>query len=271
MSDRSKFDLNYIHAHKAIFEVISEIDIDASKAAIIHALFHTWNKSGFSKTFRVSREEIMRLSCIRSQKTYYKHLNQLKEMNLIGYEPSKNPEVASKFDMSIFYLCRGSSLGSCEGSCLGSCRTALYKQVNNSNIKPKNLKTSFLEKKADNHFNDSDSNKSIEHPFKEKDNLSAPHKAHTYFENSEVNQKFLEYINERNSKTKYKLTETQVANLVEQVNIIELDENKVDAIRSSITCGYKMIKYVQFGRSNTSKAEVQTSQDQSNINYEEGI
>lgn len=122
---------NYIQAHQGLYLAIEEHDLETTQAAIVHALFYYWNQSRFKDRFSVSRDQLMQKSRIRNIKTYYRHINEIK--HLIGYEPSKNPNGASIFNISKFVLCDGSSDGSSDGLSDGSSEGTIYKHINITN------------------------------------------------------------------------------------------------------------------------------------------
>lgn len=136
--------MNYIKAHRALsFLMKHDENIKPSEKSFMDTLFCVWNEKNWADQFRVSRDDMMESCKISNRKTYYKVISNLVELGYITYEPSKNPEVASKFGMgkkvTSYITSYGSSTGSStitsHGSSYGSSSVTIYKQLNNKTIK----------------------------------------------------------------------------------------------------------------------------------------
>jgi len=69
------------------------------------ALFDCWNRSYFRTTISICRDEVMRISGIRSTSLYYKCIKDLDAWGYISYEPSNSIYAGSKIEMRRFDTC----------------------------------------------------------------------------------------------------------------------------------------------------------------------
>lgn len=65
--------------------------LNPSHISLYLALFQFWNFSRFRNPVSISRDEVMRISKIRSKATYHKCLKNLHSSGYIDYQPSYNP------------------------------------------------------------------------------------------------------------------------------------------------------------------------------------
>jgi hypothetical protein len=70
--------------------------------SIYWALLHVWNKKHFAESFLISKNEILCLSKIGSEHTYYKRVSELHNWNYFECIPGKNGVVKCKFKLFEF-------------------------------------------------------------------------------------------------------------------------------------------------------------------------
>ncbi|REC61314.1 hypothetical protein DRF65_16495 [Chryseobacterium pennae] len=79
--------------------VIGDSRLHPSHISMYVALFQLWGRSGFKNPFRIYREEVMKLSMIKSTGTYHKCIRKLNTVGFINYLPSYNPYIGSLIEM----------------------------------------------------------------------------------------------------------------------------------------------------------------------------
>ncbi|RFS20074.1 hypothetical protein DVR12_20355 [Chitinophaga silvatica] len=80
---------NYIkHLNSFFAKVWTDDRLNSNHISLYMALFQIWNQYRFSSPFPIIREEVMRLSRIKSKDTYVKCLRQLHDRAYIVYQPS---------------------------------------------------------------------------------------------------------------------------------------------------------------------------------------
>ena len=84
--------MNYIrHLTAFLQKVKSDNRLNSSHVSLYLALFHYWNLNMFENPISVSRAQMLELSRIGSQHTYYKCLKELHSFGYIRYFPSHHP------------------------------------------------------------------------------------------------------------------------------------------------------------------------------------
>lgn len=84
--------MNYIrHLTAFLQKVKSDNRLNSSHISLYLALFHYWNLNMFENPISVSRAQMLELSRIGSQHTYYKCLKELHLFGYIRYIPSHHP------------------------------------------------------------------------------------------------------------------------------------------------------------------------------------
>ena len=92
--------MNYIKHLTAYYEkVAQDHTLNPSHISLYLALFQFWNFSRFRNPVSISRDEVMRISKIRSKATYHKCLKNLHSSGYIDYQPSYNPFTGSQVVM----------------------------------------------------------------------------------------------------------------------------------------------------------------------------
>lgn len=71
-------------------KVFKDDQLNTSHISLCVALFQVWDKSRFQNPFRVYRNQLMKLSRIRSIATYHKCIKDLVAYRFIIYNPSYN-------------------------------------------------------------------------------------------------------------------------------------------------------------------------------------
>ena len=95
--------MNYIKHLTAFYEKgAQDHTLNPSHISLYLALFQFWNFSRFRNPVSISRDEVMRISKIRSKATYHKCLKNLHSSGYIDYQPSYNPFVGSQVFMLDF-------------------------------------------------------------------------------------------------------------------------------------------------------------------------
>ena len=95
--------MNYIKHLTAFYEKVAQDNtLNPSHISLYLALFQFWNFSRFRNPVSISRDEVMRISKIRSKATYHKCLKNLDSSGYIDYQPSYNPFVGSEVVMIDF-------------------------------------------------------------------------------------------------------------------------------------------------------------------------
>jgi len=74
-------------------KVADDPRIGAGHISMYMALFHKWYLSGSINSIEISRTEIMEVAKIKCNATYFRIIKDLADFNLIGYEPSFNPNL----------------------------------------------------------------------------------------------------------------------------------------------------------------------------------
>lgn len=95
--------MNYIKHLTAFYEKVAQDNtLNPSHISLYLALFQFWNFSRFRNPVSISRDEVMRISKIRSKATYHKCLKNLHSSGYIDYQPSYNPFQGSQVVMLDF-------------------------------------------------------------------------------------------------------------------------------------------------------------------------
>lgn len=76
-------------------ELISNEKLNPSHVSMYVSLLQGWSFNHFKSPFRISREDVMKSSKIKSIATYHKCINELCLAGFIDYIPSYNPYVGS--------------------------------------------------------------------------------------------------------------------------------------------------------------------------------
>jgi len=93
--------MNYIkHLTAFLQKVKSDDRLNSSHISLYLALFHYWNINMFENPLSVNRAQMLGLSKIGSQHTYYKCLKELHSFGYIHYVPSHHPAKGC-----LVYLC----------------------------------------------------------------------------------------------------------------------------------------------------------------------
>jgi hypothetical protein len=71
--------------------VISVESIGMPEICVYAVLFQLWAKGGFENPIRMSRSQVMHLSCVKSKTTYHKCIGALCSQGFIRYEPCYHP------------------------------------------------------------------------------------------------------------------------------------------------------------------------------------
>lgn len=79
--------------------VIEDNRLYPSHISMYISLFQLWSLSEFQNPFRIYREEVMKLSKIKSFATYHKCIKELHSEGFIIYSPSYNPYKGSLIEM----------------------------------------------------------------------------------------------------------------------------------------------------------------------------
>lgn len=92
--------MNYIiHLNAFLNMAAKEKWIGVYHYALYMTLFHIWNKTGFSKTFTVKRNDGMKAAKISSKTTYYRCLKELEAAKLLKYFTGDSPFTPAKIEM----------------------------------------------------------------------------------------------------------------------------------------------------------------------------
>ncbi|MDG4654958.1 MULTISPECIES: hypothetical protein [Chryseobacterium] len=83
-------------------KVAQENSLNPTHLSLYMALFQFWNFNRFKNPFNISRDEVMRISKIRSKATYHKCIKDLHSLGYFDYQPSYNPFAGSKVNMFDF-------------------------------------------------------------------------------------------------------------------------------------------------------------------------
>ncbi len=93
--------MNYI---KHQLDVLSRMDqikeFKAYHLTLYLALFRLWNRNRFKNPIYAFREELMEMARIGSKTTYFKIMKDLHNHDFVKYEPSHDPEKASKVHLT---------------------------------------------------------------------------------------------------------------------------------------------------------------------------
>jgi hypothetical protein len=88
---------NFIIHFKATCDVFGDDDnMTTTHLAIYMSIFYHWNRKKFAENMPVNREDIMRIACLGSFKTYYRVLKELHHCGYITYVPSHHPNIPSR-------------------------------------------------------------------------------------------------------------------------------------------------------------------------------
>jgi hypothetical protein len=94
---------NYItHLNGVLEQFSKDSRMNPTHISLYMALFQFWNRNFFSESFRIYRDEIMKLSKIGSKTTYYRCLKDLSRWKYIVYEPSHNIFTGCLVSMTIY-------------------------------------------------------------------------------------------------------------------------------------------------------------------------
>jgi hypothetical protein len=84
--------MNYLKHLTGFFEKVAiDKTLNPTHVSLYIALFQFWNCNRFKNPISINRDEVMRISKIRSKATYHKCLKNLHSLGYINYEPSYNP------------------------------------------------------------------------------------------------------------------------------------------------------------------------------------
>ena len=101
-------DTNYItHLNGALERFAADNRLNPTHISLYMALFQCWNRTYFSASFRIYRDEIMTLSKIGSKTTYYRCLKDLSRWKYIHYSPSHNLFKGCSIKMTIYWTDTG--------------------------------------------------------------------------------------------------------------------------------------------------------------------
>lgn len=81
---------------------IKDSQMYPSHISLYVSLFQLWSISKFKNPFRICREDVMKLSKIKSFATYHKCINEIHSAGFIIYSPSYNPYVGSLVEIIDF-------------------------------------------------------------------------------------------------------------------------------------------------------------------------
>jgi hypothetical protein len=95
--------MNYIRHLTAFYnKLCSDNRLTPSHVCLYFALFQYWNLNHFNNPFSIARTQILQLSKIGSNHTYYNALKDLCNWGYIEYGPSSSPNKGSQIIMCIF-------------------------------------------------------------------------------------------------------------------------------------------------------------------------
>ena len=95
-----------------LFDKLFEDDrLNPNHISTYLALFQFWNLNRFQNPFTVARNEIMKVSKVKSPNTYCKCLKELMKWGYINYKPSYNPYKGSRFSLVIFCTSTNANFG----------------------------------------------------------------------------------------------------------------------------------------------------------------
>ena len=147
--------MNYIR-HLTVFYEKMAIDnrFNPSHVSLYLALFQCWNMNHFENPISINRMQVLQLSKIGSEHTYYRDLNDLNNWGYIEYLPSRNPMKGSFvniciFDISSAVLNQNTTANMQFSDCKNNISTAQVVQPSLNNINILNNKT-YIEENAQN-------------------------------------------------------------------------------------------------------------------------
>ncbi|MCW4451164.1 transcriptional regulator [Kaistella sp. BT6-1-3] len=76
-------------------QILNNDRLSPTHISMYMSLFQLWTINRFENQFRIVREEVMKVSKIKSVATYHKCLTDLHNLGYIIYEPSFNPYIGS--------------------------------------------------------------------------------------------------------------------------------------------------------------------------------
>lgn len=82
-----------------INKVVSDNRLKPVHISLSLALCHTWIACRFQRSYRVSRNALMKTSRIRSRATYHKVIRELQGFGYLKYFPSYHPVKASEVEL----------------------------------------------------------------------------------------------------------------------------------------------------------------------------
>jgi len=95
--------MNYFTQVAHFFELVEKDSrLTPFHISIYWALLHVWNKKHFVESFQISKNEILCLTKIGSERTYYKRVTDLHEWGYLDCMPGKNGVVKSSFTLHVF-------------------------------------------------------------------------------------------------------------------------------------------------------------------------
>ncbi|TAJ11146.1 hypothetical protein DMA11_18035 [Marinilabiliaceae bacterium JC017] len=96
--------MNFIHHQLAAFAKMDQTpSLKAYHISLYLALFRLWNWKRFVNPLIIHRREVMKMARINSPTTYARAMKELVIHKFIEYEPSYDPEVGSKVNLSILW------------------------------------------------------------------------------------------------------------------------------------------------------------------------
>lgn len=97
--------MKYIKHLTGFYEKVAlDRNLNPTHISLYVALFQLWNFNRFRNPISITREELMRISKIRSKATYHKCLKSLHSLKYIEYHPSYNPFIGSQVIMIDFTI-----------------------------------------------------------------------------------------------------------------------------------------------------------------------
>lgn len=92
--------MNYIiHLNAFLDKAAKEKWMVSYHYSLYMALFNTWNKLGFRKTFHIRRDEIMSAAKIKAKSTYYRCIKELHAHQYLVYYPSAQRQCPATISM----------------------------------------------------------------------------------------------------------------------------------------------------------------------------
>lgn len=87
-------------------QIFKDDNLNPSHISLYIALFQIWSTKRFQNPFRIYRQDVMKLSKIKSIATYHKCISELRDSGFIAYSPSYNSyhgTFVEIIDLNVFY------------------------------------------------------------------------------------------------------------------------------------------------------------------------